>query len=61
MIEYVLLIMLEKGVVNLGPMSFEKCVSNGQRITVENQRQRKAFEDMTYRGFIRAHCERVER
>ena len=61
MIEYALLLMLEKGVVNLGPMPMEKCVANGQRITVENQRQRKAGEDPTYRGFIRAHCERIER
>lgn len=61
MIEYVLLIMLEKGVVNLGPMPMEKCAANGQRITVEIQRQRRAGEDPTYRGFIRAHCERIER
>jgi len=61
MIEYVLLLMLGSGVVNLGPMPLEKCVANAQRITVENQRQRKAGEDPTYRGFIRAHCERIER
>lgn len=61
MVEYILILMLEKGPLPLGKMSFEKCAANGQRITAENQRQRKAGEDPTYRGFIRAHCERIER
>ena len=61
-ITYVLLLLLATGPVPLAHFpDLGACVRNAQRIAARDADEQSRGAPQTYRGFIRAHCERIDR